>query len=207
VKLIASSGRHRLYEAKTSGYLQVVDRGPPVFADRTTIEPASRDFRNSDLASRGIYPSVAFAGASPLLPTYTGANPPAGPAGSVLTQSNAVADGVFDATVRARREAVVLLKASYDPRWTVTVDGVSKKPEMMAPSLVGVEVGPGQHVVRFRYKPYAHYTLLFVIGALTLLGLVLYPRWGADVEAVVLRNWHGRRRRTRSVARSRGARS
>ena len=78
---------------------------------------------------------------------------------------------------------------------------------MMAPSLVGVEVGPGKHVVHFKYKPYAHYTLLFVVGALTLLGLVLYPRWGADVQAAVLGRWHGRRRRTRSAPRSPAARS
>jgi hypothetical protein len=175
-KLIASSGRHRLYEVKTSGYVQVVDRAPSVFADRTTIEPGSQAFRASDLASRNIYPSVAFAGASALPQTFSGSNPPAGPPGSVLTQSNTLADGVFDATVNARRRSVVLLKATYDPRWTVTVDGVHAKTEMMAPSLVGVEVGPGRHLVRFKYKPYAGYPLLFAIGALALLGLILVSR-------------------------------
>jgi hypothetical protein len=47
---------------------------------------------------------------------------------------------------------------------------------MMAPSLVGVEVPAGRHVVRFKYKPYSHYPLLLTIGALTLWGLLLYPR-------------------------------
>ena len=73
--------------------------------------------------------------------------------------------------MQANRRAVVLLKATYDPRWTATVDGLPVKPVMMAPSLVGVDVPPGRHEVRFAYKPYAHYPLLLAIGVLTLLGL------------------------------------
>jgi hypothetical protein len=175
-KLIASSGRHRLYEVPTSGYFQVVDRAASVSANRTNIEQATRGFRNSQLALQGIYPSVAFAGSPALQPTYGGTTPPAGPAGTVITQRNTLQDGVFGATVEARRQAVVLLKATYDPRWTVSVDGVRAKPEMMAPSLVGVEVSPGRHVVRFKYVPYSHYPVLLAIGALALLALVLIPR-------------------------------
>jgi hypothetical protein len=175
-KLIARAGPHRLYAVGTSGYFQVVDRAASVSANRTNIEQATKDFRNSHLALQGIYPSVAFAGAPALPATYAGPTPPPGPAGTVVTQSNTLQDGVFNATVRARRRAVVLLKATYDPRWTVTVDGVRAKPEMMAPSLVGVEVGPGRHLVRFKYVPYSHYPVLLAIGALTLLALILFPR-------------------------------
>jgi uncharacterized membrane protein YfhO len=130
---------------------------------------------------------VAFAGARPLPPTYEGSRPPPGPAGSVITQSNALQNGIFDATVEARRHAVVLLKATYDPRWTVTVDGQRAKPEMMAPSLVGVEVPAGRHVVRFRYAPYGHYPVLLGIGGLALLGLLLFPRRRALTK--VARKW------------------
>jgi Gpi18-like mannosyltransferase len=175
-KLIASAGPHRLYEIPTSGYFQVVDRAASVSANRTNIEQATKDFRNSQLALQGIYPSVAFAGAPALPPTYAGTKPPTGPAGTIITQSNTLQDGVFGATVEARRRAVVLLKATYDPRWTVTVDGLRAKPEMMAPSLVGVEVPPGRHIVTFKYVPYSHYPVLLAIGALTLLALVLFPR-------------------------------
>ena len=186
-KLIASAGPNRLYEVRTSGYFQVVDRAASVLANRTDIEQATRDFRNSQLALQGIYPSVAFAGASALPPTYEGSTPPPGPAGTVLMQNNTLQDGVFDATVKARRRAVVLLKATYDPRWTVTVDGQRAKPEMMAPSLVGVEVSPGRHVVRFRYAPYSHYPVLLGIGVLTLLALGFVPRRHALTTAA--RKW------------------
>ena len=53
---------------------------------------------------------------------------------------------------------------------------------MMAPSMVGVEVPAGRHVVRFEYKSYSHYPLLLTIGVLTLLGLLLYPRREAVVR-------------------------
>jgi hypothetical protein len=175
-KLIASSGRHRLYQVHTSGYVQVVDRAASVYANRTNVEQATKDFRSSKLASQGIYPGVAFAGAQALPATFAGSKPPPGPAGTVLAQSNELRDGRFDATVEASRPAVVLLKATYDPRWSVTVDGLPAKASMMAPSLVGVEVPTGRHVVRFRYKPYGDYPLLLALGALTLIALALFPR-------------------------------
>ncbi len=83
---------------------------------------------------------------------------------------------MFSSTVLANRPAVVLLKSTYDPRWTVTVDGLPAKTSMMAPSLVGVAVPPGRHEIRFVYKPYDRYPLLLAVGVLTLLGLAAYPR-------------------------------
>jgi uncharacterized membrane protein YfhO len=117
----------------------------------------------------------------------------------VLTQSNRLQDGRFDTTVEARRPAVVLLKATYDPRWTVTVDGLRAKPAMMAPSLVGVEVPAGRHVVRFRYKPYAGYPVLLGIGALTFLALLLVPRQAA-IRARLTGGGDGRRRSRAAAA-------
>jgi hypothetical protein len=171
-RLVASSGGHRLYEVRTTGYLQVVDRSSPIAADRTDLELSTRSFRNSNDASRGTYPGIGFAGdeGPPALDTGPG------PAGIVLAQSATIQDGVFSASVEANRRAVVLLKATYDPRWTATVDGVPAKPTMMAPSLVGVEVPAGRHSVRFRYAPYAHYPLLVTVGLLTLLGLAIVDR-------------------------------
>jgi hypothetical protein len=177
-KLLASSGRHRLWEVQTTGYLQVVDRSAPIAADRTNLEAATHVWRTSNLASKGIYPGIAFAGAQGPLPTFTGTKPPPGPPGRVLTQTNTLQDGVFTAAVQMNRPAVVLLKATYDPRWTATVDGRSAAPTMMAPSLVGVDVPIGIHEVIFRYKAYDQYPLLLVIGALTLAGLAIVPRRG-----------------------------
>ena len=176
---IASAGGSRLYRVATTGYVQVVDRAPAIAANRTDVDVASLAWRNSDLALRGVYPGVAFAGGPAPPPTFAGAVPPRGKPGVVLSSTEDRAGGVFAATVEMRRPAVVLLKESYDPSWTATVDGKAVKPVMMAPSLVGVEVGPGHHFVRFRYAPYAAYPALFAIGILCALALAILPRRAA----------------------------
>ena len=172
---LATSGQYRLWQVATSGYFQVADRATPVRADRTNLLSSVEGFMGSDLASDGIYPGIAFAGGKEPLPTFAGSTPPPGAAGTVLAQSQEPRNGVFTATVEARRPSVILLKASYDPRWTVTVDGLPEKTTMMAPSLVGVDVPAGRHEVSFRYKPYGHYPLLVMIGALTLIALAFVP--------------------------------
>jgi hypothetical protein len=181
--LIATAGGNRLYRVATSGYFQVVDRVAAITADRTDLEYATRSWRQSDLALHGVYPGIAFAGTKRPAPTPGGAGKP----GVVLSSTEDRADGVFTASVAMRRPATVLLKASYDPSWTATVDGRPVRPVMMAPSLVGVDVGPGRHVVRFRYAPYAAYPALFAIGILVAIALALLPR-----RAVFLRRTQSR---------------
>src|SRR5581483_4712863 len=149
-----------LYQVATSGYFQLVDRSAPIAENRSDVASASRSWRDSDLASRSVYPGVAWDGAGGPAPTFAGTAPPAGAPGRVVAQSERLQDGEFAATVVASRTAVVLLKATYDPRWRATVDGQPATPVMMAPSLVGVEVPPGRHVVRLHYAPYGGYPFL-----------------------------------------------
>jgi hypothetical protein len=181
-KQLATSGRYALWEVRTSGFFQVVDRAPALVADRTNVEAATREFRQSNLAALGVYPGVAFAGGSSPSPTFAGAAPPNQPPGRIITQNAAPQNGVFLASVDASRPAVALLKTSYDRRWTVTVDGRSAEPAMMAPSLVGVDVPAGKHLVLFRYKPYGAYPLLLGLGAVTLLALALFPHRAAIAQ-------------------------
>ena len=172
--LFGQAGRHRLYEVTTTGYFQVVDLVGSVTADRTNLAAASSDFMHSTSASKSVYPAVAYDGAAAAPATTTAAE--STPAGSITSQHNRKVDGEFTATVVASRRAVVLLKASFDPRWHVTVDGIERPTVFVAPSLVGVQVSAGRHVVEFRYHPYGHYVLLLLLGALTLGGLAALGR-------------------------------
>jgi uncharacterized membrane protein YfhO len=94
----------------------------------------------------------------------------------VTTQLDRPDDGVFSGDVTVERPSVVMLKATYDPRWKVTVDGKPAHTQMLAPSFIGVSVSPGAHHIEFKYVPYPYYWLLLTIGGLTLLGLALVPR-------------------------------
>jgi uncharacterized membrane protein YfhO len=81
--------------------------------------------------------------------------------------------GVFGADVEATRPGMVLLKATYDPRWSATVDGVEVTTAMVAPSFVGVPIPAGRHSILFEYHPYPYYWLLIAIGLFTQLALVV----------------------------------
>lgn len=174
--LFAKVGGNRLYRVDTSGYLQVVDRENAVAADRTDLEDALVAWRSSSAASRNLYPGIAFAGGARPPKTFRGKTPPPGRPGVVTFESTDFAAGLASGAVDVRRRSVVLLKVSYDPSWTATVDGKAVKSVMMAPSVVGVEVGPGRHMVRFRYVPYGAYPVLVVVGFLCALALAFLPR-------------------------------
>jgi Gpi18-like mannosyltransferase len=173
-KLIDSKGSNDLYEVTTTGYFQVVDRIGVVTADRTNLVAANQNFRTSKSALENVYPAVAFAGHEPPASAFSSA--PAGSPGAVLAQTNRRANGWFSAKVTTTRQATVLLKASYDPRWHVTVDGKSAKAIMMAPSLVGVDVPAGDHTVVFSYHAYPYYPELVALGVFTLAGLAIWTR-------------------------------
>jgi uncharacterized membrane protein YfhO len=75
-----------------------------------------------------------------------------------------------------RRPGIVMLKATYDPRWVATVDGERVETQMIAPSFVGVPVPAGEHTVQFTYEKYPYSWPLLVLGVLVLLGLAVAPR-------------------------------
>ena len=171
-RLVTAAGANRLYEIATSGYLEVVDTTDPITADRTNIGPQMDAFLSGDGPKTDLYPTVAFAGrpaAPPTLPS--GARRPSGSAGVVESQAFNPIDGKFGGVVEANRQAVVLVKASFDPRWKATVDGESVTPQMLAPSFVGIPVGPGQHTVQLAYNPYPFTLPLLVLGALALIAI------------------------------------
>ena len=174
--LVQQSGPYVLWTVNSSGLIQVVDTQSTIVANANDIGSQTAPFLESSLPAKAIYPTVAFggtAGAEPTLPTGATAS---GPAGSVLRLDNDLVQGEASATVFANRTAVVLLKASFDPGWTVTVDGQPAVTEMIAPALVGVTVSPGTHVVVFQFKGYGSYPMLFLIGLLVLVGVGISPR-------------------------------
>lgn len=167
--------RHTLWEVPTHGYVQLVDTVGSLVADRSSMARQIGPFLASPELARAVHPTVAFAGSPPAIPTaVTGV--PSTPPGRAYEQLNRLDDGIFGARVVADRRAVVLLKASYHPRWRVMVDGAKRAPIMVAPGMPGVVVEPGEHLVLFEYVPYQGYAWLLGAGAIALLVLALIPR-------------------------------
>jgi hypothetical protein len=174
--IVSTVGQWRLWTVATTGYLRVVDTTAAITDNRTNVGKQTESFLSSSLPAQGLIPVVAFGGQAAAQPTVPVGAPPAGAPGSVDVQFDEPDNGVFGGVVSTTRAAVVMLKATYDPRWTVTVDGKRASTQMLAPSYVGVAVPPGQHRIEFRYKSYPYYWLLFAIGALVLVGLAVVPR-------------------------------
>jgi hypothetical protein len=65
----------------------------------------------------------------------------------------------------------LLLKASFHPYWTATVDGSVAPVDLVAPNLMAISVPPGRHEVRFRYRNPRYQKLLF---ACSLAGALVY---------------------------------
>jgi hypothetical protein len=160
----------------TSGYLEVVDTITPITARRDNLAVQVGQWMRSGLVGRHRHPTIGFEGREPALPTSPPGVIPEDPPGRVVSQDASAADGLFVGVVEADRTSVVLLKATFDPRWQVVVDGRPAEAQMVAPSFVGVEVSPGRHSVEFRYVPVGSYGWLLALGVVTLVGLAVGPR-------------------------------
>lgn len=98
------------------------------------------------------------------LPTL---DPPAGPSrGTVLSEE--VGSNYFAADVNVERESMLLLKATFHPNWRATVDGVTTDTVMLMPSFVGIQLPPGDHMVRLEYRPRRLRMILLALGLMTL---------------------------------------
>jgi hypothetical protein len=158
-----------LWEIETEGYAEVVDTVGAIAADRQTLGTAVEPFLASDGPADHRYPTIAFGGRPAAAPTSPG--PTAGRPGSVLAQHFDRDDGRFAGRVEVNRRAVILVKTSFDPRWEAMVDGKSVSPQMVAPSFVGIPVGPGEHTFELVYRPFRWHLPLIALGALALLAV------------------------------------
>jgi hypothetical protein len=166
--VVASRGRHVLWEVDTGGPVELVDLTAALQTDRGDVALASTSFFNSSMPSDGRYPLLALDGTSPGTPTL--AAPVAGRPGTVVS-SSAGADGTaYSATVSASRPSALLVKTSYHPRWAATVDGRSAPVVPVAPGLLAVPVPAGTHRVSVHYAgfPVPARLALVLLGALGL---------------------------------------
>jgi hypothetical protein len=173
-----------------NGYTRAGSIAGELVADRTNVGVRSIPLLHSSLASRAAYLRVRFgigsggsaSSSAPQLPAVS-SEPPVG---AVTSEQAVLAEGQATTTVAMRRAGVVVLSASYDPGWTVTVDGHAGRTEMVAPALVATPVGPGRHRVVFVYRGFSGYPLLFALAFLTLAGALLLTRDGVRRRLVRL---------------------
>jgi len=171
-RLVMVAGPYRLWVLPARGYLRVVDTIGVLSADRTDVGVMSVPYLRSDLPGQGRYLALSYGTGAPA-PLSSGAvSTLSGPPGTVRGERDDLPDGVVTATIAARRQAVIALSASFDPGWTVRVDGRQERTQILAPALVGVAVGPGEHRIVFSYAGFSYYPDLLAVLVLTLAALL-----------------------------------
>ena len=166
-------GRFALWEIKANGYFDVLETVGVIREDRSDIATRSMVVLHSGLILHHQDLSVAYSGSPATAPTaphqsYTSS---LGARLTVSSESFNLTNGTAVGIVHLSRPGVVLLSASYDPGWTVTVDGRAGHTQVLAPAVVGVAVGSGVHRVVFTYRGFAYYPELAVLGIVSLLVL------------------------------------
>jgi hypothetical protein len=180
---LLASGPYTLWRLPGVHYVQVVDTVGSIAENRTDIGAKSSRFLESSEPGEGRYLTVAYAGSAAAAPTLTRDSFGRGPAGTVVSEHADLERGTVTATVDARRTAVVVLSASFDPGWRVTVDGRQATTQIIVPAMPGVRVSAGVHVVRFTYVGYQYYWELFVLCSVSLaLAAVIAARWRREDE-------------------------
>jgi hypothetical protein len=175
-ELVAKRGRHALYELPTDGAVDVVDIGDPIEADRLDLGVTIAPWLAGALPGDHVDPGITFAGFDAAAPTTKGDGGTDVAPGAVSAVDERLEDGLVATTVDLTRRGAVVLKASFDNRWSVTVDGVEREVQMFAPGFVGRAMPPGCHEVVFRYETFPRYDVLLLLGVVTFFALLLLQR-------------------------------
>jgi hypothetical protein len=158
---IASRGCCDLWQVGDVGYLRFATATRTEQVDRLTLLDAARRWFSSEDFDRNLVWTLDYAGPGAPEPVATpiGAAAPE-PLGVVLEQTVDLADGRVDASVEVRSQSLLVLSATFDPGWRVTVDDAPARLQMVTPGVVAVPLEPGRHDVRFRWKGFPSYWLL-----------------------------------------------
>ena len=165
---IMTAGNYSLWETPY-GFVHLVTTVSNISLNRHDVGMNSVGLLNSNMLIHNKDMGVNWNNISGPKPLDT----PSTNLGTILSVHPDLINGYLTASVIANHKAILLLSASYDPGWTVTVDNRPAKVIMLAPAVVGVEVQPGRHEVSFKYVGFQSYTLFFVLAFLAFMALVI----------------------------------
>lgn len=175
-KLLMASGSYALWQVPGVGYATTVNAVGVLQADRADIGSRSLGL----LASLGPHQDmlVDWPGLPP--PSWSPGPPASGAPGSVSDFVDQLADGRASVRVDMKRAGQLLVAVAFDPGWHAWANGKPVPTEMLAPALLGLELGPGKYTIVLRYQGYRWYPELWAFGLLSLVGVAWADRrmWG-----------------------------
>jgi hypothetical protein len=102
----------------------------------------------------------------------TGATAPGCPVGAAIGNI-AVDPGRVTVEVSCPTAATLVLPITFHPNWQVSSDGAAIAAFMVSPSVIGISLPPGRHVVTAEYRSTPMKAPLLALGGLVLVGVVV----------------------------------
>jgi hypothetical protein len=174
---------YTLYQVQTTGYFDLVDVPAVFYGNASGFYEPNKKWLISPLVAQKQNPLIVIGDTKPNntlgLPEYTyteiteqtlsALSRAQSRAGTLSNETLSMNEYSVDFT--ASRDCYLMLKTSYHPGWSATVDGVKVPTVILSPGFVGVPVTTGTHHADFIYKSSSIRTPLFAFGILTLLVL------------------------------------
>jgi hypothetical protein len=170
LKVIKKTGRYTLYEAPTSGYGEFVFIPQWLIMDsQSALFESNRNWMLSDGPGARNFIRYTY-----LCGPLHGSNP--GNSTTGVIRAERVSPQRFEFDVDCTAPSSFVIKASYHPGWTVTVDGGPTDTFMVSPSFIGVTLPAGHHLVVARYGSIAFKNILLVLGIIALVAAIAARR-------------------------------
>ncbi len=91
----------------------------------------------------------------------------------------------LEGNVNAEEDGVLFTTISYEPGWTIWVDGVKTESVKVCDALIGIELTKGQHTIEMKFFP-AGMKLGFLISGIALFAVVLIAVYENRTKKVLL---------------------
>ena len=207
MKPIKSVGRHQLYQVETTGYFDLVGSRLLFTGDKVEFQSNAISWLTSGLPEAKLHPQVSVNGSpkhqdldarpstvilmpntsghQPLnslddLNSYAAQNYANQIRGTIISEE--VGPSYYSAVVDVQRESILMLKTTFHPNWRIVVDGAAEESLMLMPGFMGVQLSPGEHVVRMEYRSRGLRKVLLALGFLSLVSIAIWEKRGSNIS-------------------------
>ena len=196
-------GRHQIYQVETTGYFDLVGSRLSFAGSKEEFRSNAMYWLTSELPKAKLHPRMSINGSPKhqdtdsladtvlLIPTASEHQPldSLDDLNSYVAQTSTnqsrgliisedVGPDSYETVVDVTRESILMLKTTFHPNWRIVVNGSEKNPVMLMPGFMGVQLPPGEHVVKMEYQSRNLRKILLCLGFLSLVAVAILERRG-----------------------------
>ncbi len=178
---IMKTARYTLYRANTKGYGTIAQSLVAKSSDSgATLLSENKNWLTFGAAVgqfiRWSYPAATGPAQDASVPPAAASAPPPGAPLRGTVSERRVGPGLIELQAKLDSESVVVVKTTYHPKWSATIDGRHADTFMVSPSYIGLLVPAGIHRIRVEYRSGALKNVLLAISIATVAGAIVARR-------------------------------